>query len=405
MKSRVQLKQFSQALDNAFDAVVITDTQGVITYRNRLFETLAQSSLERRKDWMIFEFFADQDSFLRAYAGALVGVPVEIDSVLKRDGEEIPVAVKCSAIFDERGAPQGLMFLIFDLTERKDAEIERKRLELELYEAHKLESVGQLASGIAHEINTPVQFVGDNIRFMQDSIQSLFDLLQAQNELLKVAKAAGLNPDVTDAVDRALEIADVEYLQEELPLAISQSLEGVGRVATIVRAMKEFAHPGVEGKVLANLNEAIQTTITVARNRWKYVATLATEFEETLPLVPCLVGEFNQVILNLIVNASDAIGEKMGGSSELGEIKISTHMINNRAEVRVQDTGGGIPEKIQSRIFDPFFTTKEVGQGSGQGLAIARGVVVNKHQGEFSFETEEGIGTTFIIQLPLELSK
>lgn len=325
----------------------------------------------------------------------LDGEPSNVDALLKGRSTVLPVIIKCSAILDENGCPKGLMLLIMDQTERK-------RLEMELLQAHKLESVGQLASGIAHEINTPIQFVGDNIHFVQDSIQHLFNLQQIQNELLEAAKKDGLDATLTNAVDQALETADVDYLREELPLALSQSLEGVGRVASIVHAMKEFAHPGATEKVHANLGEAIQTTITVGRNKWKYVASLKTEFDDALPLVPCLVSEFNQVMLNLIVNACDAIGDFLEGTEKKGEILISTHLVGAHAEVRVQDSGGGIPKTIQSRIFDPFFTTKEVGRGSGQGLAIAREVIVNKHAGEFLFETVEDQGTTFIIRLPLE---
>jgi signal transduction histidine kinase len=166
--------------------------------------------------------------------------------------------------------------------------------------------------------------------------------------------------------------------------------------------MKEFAHPGSAEKAPACLQDAIKTTLTVARNKWKYVANVETDFDEALPQVPCMVSEFNQVILNLIVNACDAIGDTVEGSDTKGQIWISTRLAGAYAEVRVRDSGGGIPEKIQRRIFDPFFTTKDIGRGSGQGLAIAREVIVNKHGGKFFFETKESVGTTFIIRLPLE---
>ncbi|MBI3300896.1 MAG: HAMP domain-containing histidine kinase [Deltaproteobacteria bacterium] len=170
----------------------------------------------------------------------------------------------------------------------------------------------------------------------------------------------------------------------------------------IVRAMKEFSHPGSEEKVETDLNRAIETTITVARNEWKYVAELATDLDSSLPPVPCLPGEFNQVILNLIINAAHAIAVVVSeGSTSKGTITVSTRHDGDWAEIRVSDTGTGIPEAIRAKIFAPFFTTKEVGKGTGQGLAIAHSVIVDKHKGTIGFETEVGRGTTFIIRLPL----
>jgi signal transduction histidine kinase len=149
------------------------------------------------------------------------------------------------------------------------------------------------------------------------------------------------------------------------------------------------------------LNHAIECTITVARNEWKYVADVETDFDQSLPPISCQPGEFNQVILNLIVNAAHAIAGVIGkGGPEKGKIKVQTRDCQGWAEIRIQDTGSGIPEKVQARVFDPFFTTKEIGKGTGQGLAIARSVVVDKHDGTIHFETAEGKGTTFIIRLP-----
>jgi signal transduction histidine kinase len=202
-------------------------------------------------------------------------------------------------------------------------------------------------------------------------------------------------------VSAAVDKADLGYLLEEMPKAIEETLEGVNRVATLVGAMKDFSHPGTKEKVDLDLNRAIDSTITVARNEWKYVAELETDYDPSLPKVSCLPGEFNQVILILIVNATHAIADVIGeGGSEKGKIKVQTRNCPEWDEVRIQDTGSGIPEKIQARIFDPFFTTKEIGKGTGQGLAIARSVIVDKHGGTIHFETEQGKGTTFVIRLP-----
>jgi signal transduction histidine kinase len=278
---------------------------------------------------------------------------------------------------------------------------ERKLLQDQLLQAQKLESVGQLAAGIAHEINTPTQYIGDNVRFLKDAFQDLKSLLANYEKLQLAAQDNAASCETIQEVSAAIAQVDVSYLMEEIPNAIDQTLEGVTRVATLVSAMKEFSHPSTKEKVPLDLNHAIQSTITVSRNEWKYVSEMETEFDPSLPPVPCLPGEFNQVILNLIVNAAHAIADvvKVGGP-KMGKIKVKTRNCLDWAEIRVQDTGTGIPEKARTRIFDPFFTTKEIGKGTGQGLSIARAVVVDKHGGSIHFETEEGKGTTFIIRLP-----
>jgi signal transduction histidine kinase len=280
---------------------------------------------------------------------------------------------------------------------------ERIQLREQLLQAQKLESVGQLAAGIAHEINTPTQYIGDNTRFLKEAFEDLKSLLGNYERLLSANKCGTMPDEALQEIQAAIKRTDADYLLEEIPKAIDQSLEGVGRVAALVSAMKEFSHPDTKEKTLLDLNRAIGSTITVARNEWKYVSDMETEFDPSLPMVSCLPGEFNQVILNLIVNASHAIADviKNGGPAK-GMIKVRTLNCSEWAEVRIQDSGSGIPKDVQSRIFDPFFTTKEIGKGTGQGLAIARSVVVGKHGGTIHFETEEGKGTTFIIRLPYD---
>jgi PAS domain S-box-containing protein len=279
---------------------------------------------------------------------------------------------------------------------------ERKLLESQLVQAQKLESIGQLAAGIAHEINTPTQYVGDNIHFLKESFAEVLGLTEKYRELFEAVRAEIPTDALVEEIARTIEKADIAYLKEEIPKAIEQSMEGVERVAGIVRAMKEFSHPGTKEKQLVDINKAIENTLTVSRNVWKYVADVVTEFDPNLPLAPCLLGEFNQVILNLIINAAHAIAEKNGTSAEKGSIRVSTLNREGWVEIRISDTGPGIPEEIRSRIFDPFFTTKEVGKGTGQGLAIARSIVVDKHGGNIAFDTVPEEGTTFIIRLPLE---
>jgi signal transduction histidine kinase len=223
------------------------------------------------------------------------------------------------------------------------------------------------------------------------------------SQLLAAAKEGALPDETVLEVSEAVENSDSGYLLQEIPKAIEQTLDGVTRVSSLVGAMKEFSHPGTKEKIGIDLNRAIEGTITVARNEWKYVADLETDYDPALRTVSCLPGEFNQAILILIVNAAHAIAEAIEkGGPERGKIKVQTRKGADWDEVRIQDTGGGIPAAIRGRVFDPFFTTKEIGKGTGQGLAIARSVIVNKHGGTIHFETDEGKGTTFIIRLPPE---
>ncbi|MCR9200363.1 MAG: ATP-binding protein [Planctomycetaceae bacterium] len=277
---------------------------------------------------------------------------------------------------------------------------EVKNLQGQLVHAQKLEAVGQLAAGVAHEINTPIQYIGDNARFLKDSAADLLDVLSSAIELVDRAAAGPVSDEEIAAIKEKIEAADVEYLEEEIPSAIEHSIDGANRVASIVRAMKAFSHPGQEGKSQVNLNEALESTITVATNEWKYVASVTREFDDSLLPTQCLPGEVNQVLLNLLVNAAHAIGDVVGDSSEKGDITIATRQLEDSAEIRISDTGTGIPEHARERIFDPFFTTKEVGKGTGQGLAIAHSIIAERHGGTIGFETEMGQGTTFIIRLP-----
>jgi signal transduction histidine kinase len=278
----------------------------------------------------------------------------------------------------------------------------RLQMEVELRQAQKLEAVGRLAAGVAHEINTPVQFVSDSIYFVRDAMTELLGVV----EKLGVVRRSVLdgNPSQEAATEAAAaeEAADLPYLAESLPKALDRALDGLGRVTTIVRSMKEFAHPDQKEMTTVDLNHAIQSTLTVACSEYKHVAELETDLAE-LPLVLCHLSEVNQVILNLIVNAAHAIGDVVKGTDGKGRIRVRSQRDGNDVVVSIKDTGSGIPEEVRARVFDPFFTTKEVGRGTGQGLAIAHSVIVEKHGGDLTFETEVGKGTTFFIRLPIGL--
>ena len=282
--------------------------------------------------------------------------------------------------------------------------IERKLLERELAHAQKMEAVGHMASGIAHEINTPIQYVGNNTQFLKDGFAELDKLPNAVEELLQAVKENTVTDKLIAEVENTIRASEIEYFRDEIPRAIDQSIEGIGRVAGIVRAMREFSHPDGRKKEPVDLNHAIENTLPFSRNEWKYVAEVVTDFDPELPPVLCLPGDLNQAILNVVVNAAQAIAEVVGrdGSNGKGIITICTRRVGDTAEIRIEDTGPGIPEDIRSNVFDPFFTTKEVGRGTGQGLAIVYSVVTKKHGGTITFETEPGRGTTFIIRLPIE---
>jgi signal transduction histidine kinase len=291
--------------------------------------------------------------------------------------------------------------------EEKNRKLEEAHLALretqsQLLHAQKMESIGQLAAGVAHEINTPIQYIGDNGRFLRDSFREIIQILQTCRELLFAARSQTIPPDLLAKAEKYLAENGLDYLTEQIPAAINESLEGVDRIAEIVRAIKEFSHPGVKEKSQLDVNQAIRTTLTLTRNEWRHVANVTTDFASDLPCVLCCPGQINQVLLNLIINAAQAIADtpavSQGGK---GSIQIGTRRVEQSVEIRISDTGPGIPVAIRDRVFDPFFTTKPVGQGTGQGLFIAHDVIVKKHKGTIAFETELGHGTSFVIRLPL----
>lgn len=289
--------------------------------------------------------------------------------------------------------------LLLDITDRKT-------LESQLLQAQKLESVGQLAAGIAHEINTPTQFVQDNTRFLK---QSFADYLRALTALRRLREGLPEQPPEQKQlaeIDHLLEETEIDFLTQDIPLAIDQSLEGLQRIASIVSAMKEFVHPGTDVKQPVDINAVIGNIVTVSRNEWKYVADVATNLEEGLPKPAGHRDKLGQVILNLIVNAAHAIADEVkNGRFEKGLIRITTRKLPEAVEIRVSDNGPGIPQALREKVFEPFFTTKAAGKGTGQGLTIARSVVVEQHGGELLLENTENAGATFIIRLPLQANR
>lgn len=307
------------------------------------------------------------------------------------DGRILPI-IKTVVSAKRRGELR-LFEIVFDISDRK-------ALERQLAVAQKLESLGELAAGIAHEINTPTQYIGDNLHFLSTAFSGLSAALTEVEAVAgRLAEAAG-DAAALEAVAAAKRAADVEFLLEEAPRALEQSVEGVARVTAIVSAMKKFSHPGGEEKSAVDINAAVDNTVTVAKNEWKYVADVDLQLDRSLPPVFCLPGDINQVLLNILVNAAHAVAEKVKGTAEKGRITIRTEADGDYLKLSVADTGAGIAEENRPKIFDPFFTTKEVGKGTGQGLAITHNIVVAKHGGTIDFESEPGVGTTFVVRLP-----
>lgn len=386
---------FGRLLDSNIIGIITANVDGVVTNANgTVLQMLGYDRADVPFRWDEITPAEYRDLDLKAIAAISakgVAAPWEKEFI-RKDGSRVPVLIGAAEI--EPGSGDCICFVL-DLSDRK-------RLERQLSHAQKLESIGQLAAGVAHEINTPIQFVGDNTRFLKDSFVAMTSVLNDYARLHRAAREGSVTAAILAEIDATTEQADLEYLAEEIPKAIDQSLAGVERVTKIVRSMKAFSHPGGEEKQLVDLNAAIETTVTVARNEWKYVAELAMDLDPSLPLVPCHGGDINQVLLNMIVNAAHAIGEVGGDDTgKKGAITISTSHASGWAEIRINDSGCGMSEHVRSKIFDPFFTTKDVGKGTGQGLAISHDVIVKKHGGSIGVESQPGEGTTFAIRLPI----
>jgi two-component system, NtrC family, sensor kinase len=258
-----------------------------------------------------------------------------------------------------------------------------------------------LAVGIAHEINTPTQFASDSVHFLKEVLEAQQGLVERCRDLKRRCLNGEETKMLIEEFDRAERELDLEYVNEQAPVAVRNAIEGLTRIAVIVRAMKEFSHPDSSDKCAADLNASLNNTLIIARNEYKYVAEIDAQYGD-LPKVFCHLGALNQVFLNLIVNAAHAIADKVGDSGDVGRIGIQTEVEGNSVRIDISDTGTGIPESARERIFEPFFTTKEVGRGTGQGLAIARSIVCGRHGGTIGFKTTAGEGTTFTIRLPIE---
>ncbi|MDD9941862.1 MAG: PAS domain S-box protein, partial [Myxococcales bacterium] len=384
-------RQREQLLNLSQDLICVATVEGRFEYINPACERILGYTPAEMAGRPFFEFVhVDDHTRVQSEVTSLVEGKPTLGfecRFLAKSGDQRVLSWAASPLPDE-----GLVFAIGrDVTSQKT-------METELAHVRKLEAVGQLAAGIAHEINTPAQFVGDNVRFVQVAVGRLLTLIQHYQGALAQLKAQ--DNQLSRELARAERKAKLDYISEEVPASLLACSDGLTRIASIVGAMKEFAHPGQVEQLPADINEALATTLTIARNEYKYVAEVETELGE-LPPVVCNISDLNQAFLNLVVNAAHAISDVVGDSGDKGTIRIRTQHAGPDVWIEVEDTGPGMSKTVQERIFDPFFTTKEVGKGSGQGLPITRAVVVEKHGGHLTYSTEEGRGTTFTIRIPV----
>jgi len=385
---------FRLIAENSADLIAVVDNAGNRIYNNPAYRRILGFSPEELKATVSFEQIHPDDREMvkrTAEEAHRTGVGRMIEYRMRRkDGSYVSLESHGSFIRNTRGHIEAQVISARDISDRKVAA-----------QAEKLSAIGQLAAGIAHEINTPVQYLSDNVSFLRDSWSQIEAAMATRSAAGAGASASGsVISDSNSATD------DWAFLQQEIPNAITQSLEGIRRISKIVGAMRKFSHSSGGEKEFVDLNDALETTLTVAHNELKHIADVTTEFQADLPRVECFPDEMNQVFLNLIVNAAHAMrASAQKTPPQRGSLTVRTQLVKESVQIEIQDSGSGIPEHIRSRVFEPFFTTKQVGEGTGQGLAICHDIVVNKHRGKIWFETQLGKGTTFLVRLPIKPSK
>lgn len=393
-------RQLYFAFAQARFAVAMADTAGRIVYVNAAF----REHIGYSRDEVVGQSFSllkcddHNDAFYQTIRERLAAGGFWSDklTVRKKDGTRYHSRSIVAPVTDGGGRLLG--YSVFS----RDTAAESK-LEAQLSQLQKMEAIGEMAAGIAHEINTPIQYVGDNIQFLKDAIDDVLRLVEALSRTCELGRTGSIPEEKLEEIAALHQEIDLDYLKEELPLAIEQALEGRNRVAAIVRAMKEFAHPGDEELTPVDVNHAIENTLAVSRGEWKHIADIEKDLKAALPHVPCFPGLFNQVLLNLVVNAAHAIAEtRVTGQEEKGRITVATRREGDFVIVAITDTGCGIPQEHVHRIFEPFYTTKDVGKGTGQGLALAHAAIVEKMGGRIEVDSTPGKGTQFRLYLPLE---
>ena len=386
-----QMEKYRSIFEFAAQGIVTVDQERRIKTFNPAAEAIFGTSSTEAVEQDFLTLFRTRDSErIVSLLGSPTTIPQEL-MVLRSDGSERVVEVVTSGV--ERSGENELVVLIQDRTGRQ-------QLEAQLRHAQKMKSVGQLAAGIAHEINTPIQFVGDNLRFLGNSFEGIERILQLLDKSDQDIADLKLLNEGLEQKKQIEQDMDLDFVRKEIPVSIAQSIDGIERVATIVQAMKEFSHPGNVSPTAVDVNAALKSAISVSQNEWKYVAEMRTDFDESLPVISGYPGDLNQAFLNIIVNATHAI--ESCADLEQGEIAISTKTGQRCVVVEITDNGCGIPKEDLLKIFEPFYTTKEVGKGTGQGLSVVHSVIVEKHNGKITVDSQPGLGTTLRMRLPLE---
>ncbi|MGD1082861.1 MAG: PAS domain S-box protein, partial [Candidatus Sulfotelmatobacter sp.] len=385
---------FRSIAENSADLIAVVDKTGHRIYNNPAYQRLLGYTPEELKRTISFQQIHpdDQPRVTRAAEQALktgVGQIVEY-RMQRKDGTYVTLESHGSFIRNSRGEIEANVISARDISDRRMA-----------MQNEKLSAIGQLAAGIAHEINTPVQYVSDNLAFLSDTWNHLDPAMDSC--LTQLHASVGCDSRPSEPVTPGGAPEDWDWLRQEVPKAISQSLEGVRRISKIVSAMRRFSHTGGGERQEVDLNEALDATLTIAQNQIKHIADVQTDYQPNLPPLECYADEMNQVFLNLIVNATHAIREASKKQArERGKLTIRTRQMDNDVQIEIQDNGTGMPLPVCARVFDPFFTTKQAGEGTGQGLTICHDIVVQKHHGKIWFDTKLNRGTTFFVRIPIQ---
>ncbi len=401
----VSQRRFGDIVGATGDWIWELDAKGKYTYSSVMVKRVLGYLPEEMVGKYCYEFFneeTEEKKFQKAVYEIFSRNQNRIsfrNKLVKKNGDIVIVETNGVAIFNTEKKIIGYRGVDRDITKRVEEEEEKISLEKDLQQSKKLESIGTLAAGIAHEINTPIQFIGDNIHFLSDGLNDLFKLINNFSGLLGLATKDDKKIDIMELKQNYEDEIDLLFLENEVPECIHQTEDGLARVSKIVGAMKSFSHISDERKQLSDINKAIETAVIVSSNEWKYVAEIKMDFDQELPAVMCFVGDINQVIMNMVLNATHAIEDLKSNSK--GTITITTSFNEKAVIIAITDTGKGIPEEIHDKILLPFFTTKEVGKGTGQGLSMAYSVIVEKHGGKLTFDSVVDKGTTFFIELPL----
>ncbi|NDY56087.1 PAS domain S-box protein [Desulfovibrio sulfodismutans] len=396
MQLRESESKYRTLVETMNEGILVLNGDLVVTYINEKVSSLLGYPKSEIIGHSILKFLhaESKDDFIEQQRLRKEGNADSHEFVMvKSNGEKVFVLSSPTPLFDASQKFEGSYEVLTNISNIK-------LIEMQLIHSQKMETIGVMASGIAHEINTPLQYVIGNSSFIKENMGDLLDLTTKIRESLKMVAHENLH-DTLQGLRQAFEVLDIEFLTEEMPRAISECMEGLGRIAAIVTSVKRFSHPDSDVFKSINVNKEIENTITISRNEWKSIAKLTVDFEENLPNLQCIPSDFNQVILNLIINAAHALQEKYGDTSETGSIHMKTYSGKHHLFVSVTDNGAGIQKSIRDKIFSPFFTTKDVGKGTGMGLAIVL-KIIEKHKGKIWFESVEGEGTTFFVQFPLK---